>query len=158
MLSRGSPLPQVPRDVVHSVLHRPVGLMPNAFLVVDDSKLHQKMYKLVFAQGALVGSTVYQATNGREGYALLAAHPELALVFLDLNMPEMNGLEFLERRRAEKLHPQIPIVLVTTEGTPEDEARGRAAGAWDYLRKPFQPADLERVVARAFEHSAKRSA
>ena len=132
--------------------------MPNAFLVVDDSKLHQKMYKLVFAQGALVGSTVYQATTGREGYALLAAHPELALVFLDLNMPEMNGLEFLERRRAEKLHPHVPIVLVTTEGTPEDEARGRTAGAWDYLRKPFKPADLERVVARAVEHAAKRSA
>ena len=132
--------------------------MPNAFLVVDDSKLHQKMYKLVFSQGSLAGSTVYQATNGREGYALLAAHPELALVFLDLNMPEMNGLEFLERRRAENLHPQIPIVLVTTEGTPADEARGRTAGAWDYLRKPFKPADLERVVARAVEHAAKRSA
>ena len=132
--------------------------MPNAFLVVDDSKLHQKMYKLVFSQGSLAGSTVYQATTGREGYALLAAHPELALVFLDLNMPEMNGLEFLERRRAENLHPQIPIVLVTTEGTPEDEARGRTAGAWDYLRKPFKPADLERVVARAVEHAAKRSA
>lgn len=132
--------------------------MPNAFLVVDDSKLHQKMYKLVFAHGALAGSTVYQATNGLEGYALLAAHPELALVFLDLNMPEMNGLELLERRRAENLHPHIPIVLVTTEGTPEDEARGRAAGAWDYLRKPFQPADVERVVARALVHAAARSA
>ena len=132
--------------------------MPNAFLVVDDSKLHQKMYKLVFAQGSLAGSTVYQAANGQEGYALLAAHPELVLVFLDLNMPEMNGLEFLQRRRADKLHPHIPIVLVTTEGTPEDESRGRIAGAWDYLRKPFKPADLERVVARALEHSAKRSA
>jgi len=123
--------------------------MPNAFLVVDDSKLHQQMYKLVFARGPLAGSTVHYATNGREGYSLLAAHPELALVFLDLNMPEMNGLELLGRRRSENLHPHIPLVLVTTEGTPEDEARGRAAGAWDYLRKPFQPADLERVVARA---------
>jgi two-component system chemotaxis response regulator CheY len=107
------------------------------------------MYKLVFARGPLAGSTVHYATNGREGYSLLAAHPELALVFLDLNMPEMNGLELLARRRSENLHPHIPIVLVTTEGTPEDEARGRAAGAWDYLRKPFQPADVERVIARA---------
>ena len=123
--------------------------MPNAFLVVDDSKLHQKMYKLVFAQGALVGSTVYQAANGREGYALLAAHPELALVFLDLNMPEMNGLELLARRRAEAIHPHVPIALVTTEDSEGDEARGRDAGAWDYLRKPFQPADVERLVERA---------
>jgi two-component system, chemotaxis family, chemotaxis protein CheY len=132
--------------------------MPNAFLVVDDSKLHHKMYKVVFARGVLAGSTVYYATDGREGYSLLAAHPELTLVFLDLNMPEMNGLELLERRRAEKVHPHIPIVLVTTEGTPDDEARGRAAGAWDYLRKPFQPADLERMVARALKQAKSRSA
>jgi CheY-like chemotaxis protein len=132
--------------------------MPNAFLVVDDSKLHHKMYQVVFARGVLAGSTVYYATDGREGYSLLTAHPELTLVFLDLNMPEMNGLELLERRRAEKLHPHIPIVLVTTESTPEDEARGRAAGAWDYLRKPFQPADVERIVARAIKQAASRSA
>jgi two-component system chemotaxis response regulator CheY len=132
--------------------------MPNTFLVVDDSKLHQQMYKLVFSRGPLAGSTVHYATNGREGYSLLAAHPELALVFLDLNMPEMNGLELLERRRAEKLHLHIPIVLVTTESTAEDEARGRAAGAWDYLPKPFQPADVDRVVARALVHAASRSA
>jgi two-component system, chemotaxis family, chemotaxis protein CheY len=132
--------------------------MPNSFLVVDDSKLHHQMYKLVFARGPLAGSTVYYATNGREGYSLLAAHPELTVMFLDLNMPEMNGLEVLARRRAEKLHPHIPIVLVTTEGTPEDEARGRAAGAWEYLRKPFKPADLERVVGRALAQAGSRSA
>src|SRR6185312_14754055 len=122
--------------------------MPHSFLVIDDSKLHHQMYRLIFSRGELAGNTVYFATNGREGYGLLAAHPELTLVLLDLNMPEMNGLEVLERRRAEGFHPHIPIVLVTTEGTAEDEVRGRAAGAWDYLRKPFQPADVERLVAR----------
>jgi CheY-like chemotaxis protein len=109
------------------------------------------MYRLIFSRGSLSGSTVYFAENGREGYGLLAAHPELALVLLDLNMPEMNGLEVLERRRAEGLHPHIPIVLVTTEGSAEDEERGRAAGAWEYLRKPFQPEDVERLVSRAVE-------
>jgi two-component system chemotaxis response regulator CheY len=132
--------------------------MPNAILVVDDSKLHHQMYRLVFSRGALAGSTVYTATDGREGYALLAAHPELTIVFLDLNMPEMNGLELLERRRREKLHLHIPIVLVTTEGTSEDEARGRAAGAWEYLRKPFTPKDVERMVARVLARTDSRSA
>jgi two-component system chemotaxis response regulator CheY len=132
--------------------------MPNTFLVVDDSRLHHQMYRVVFSRGALAGSTVLTAANGREGLELLAAHPELTLVFLDLNMPEVNGLELLERRRAEKLHLHVPIVLVTTEGTPEDEARGRAAGAWDYLRKPFKPADVERMVTRALAHVASRSA
>jgi CheY-like chemotaxis protein len=69
----------------------------------------------------------------------------------------MNGLEVLERRRAEQLHLHVPIVLVTTEGTAEDEARGRAAGAWDYLRKPFQPADVERLVQRAQGEKAAAS-
>ena len=132
--------------------------MPNSFLVVDDSKLHHQMYKLCFTRGPLAGSIVHYATNGREGYTLLAAHPELAVMFLDLNMPEMNGLELLAKRRADNLHLHIPIVLVTTEGTPEDEVRGRAAGAWDYLRKPFQPADLERIVARALAQAAARPA
>ena len=128
--------------------------MAHSFLVIDDSKLHHQMYRLIFSRGALAGSTVYYATNGREGYALLAAHPELTLVLLDLNMPEMNGLELLARRRAEGLHPNVPIVLVTTESTPEDETRGREAGAWDYLRKPFQPSDIERLVSRTLAAGA----
>jgi CheY-like chemotaxis protein len=128
--------------------------MAHSFLVIDDSKLHHQMYRLIFSRGVLAGSTVYYATNGREGYTLLAAHPELTLVLLDLNMPEMNGLELLERRRAEGLHPNVPIVLVTTESTPEDEARGREAGAWDYLRKPFQPSDIERLVSRTLAAGA----
>ena len=129
-------------------------MAPRAYLVVDDSPLHHQMYKLIFGRGSLQGSTLYHASNGREGYALFMAHPELTLVLLDLNMPEMNGLEFLERRRADKLHTHVPVVLVTTEGTPDDEARGRAAGAWDYLRKPFQPADVERLAQRVLTASA----
>ena len=123
--------------------------MPDSFLVIDDSKLVHQMYRLIFSRGVLAGSTVHYATTGREGYALLAAHPDLTLVLLDLNMPEMNGLELLARRQADGLHPHVPIALVTTEDSEDDEARGRNAGAWDYLRKPFQPADVERLVERA---------
>ena len=132
--------------------------MAHAFLFVDDSALHHQIYRLIFSRGALAGNTLYHATNGREGYALLTQHPELALVFLDLNMPEMNGLEVLARRAAERLHPQVPIVLVTTESSEDDEVRARSAGAWDYLRKPFQPADVERLVARALAEAAGSAA
>ena len=132
--------------------------MAHAFLFVDDSALHHQMYRLIFSRGALAGNTLYHATNGREGYALLTQHPELALVFLDLNMPEMNGLEVLARRAAERLHPQVPVVLVTTESSEDDEVRARSAGAWDYLRKPFQPADVERLVARALAEAAGSAA
>ena len=122
---------------------------PGTFLVVDDSRLHHQMYKVIFSQAPLAGGTLLHAHNGREGYATFTARPDLTLVFLDLNMPEMNGLEFLQRRKAEGLHLHVPVVLVTTESTAEDEARGRAAGAWEYLRKPFTPADVVRLVTRA---------
>ncbi len=119
---------------------------PRTFLVVDDSRLHHQMYQLIFARPALAGSALLHAYDGREGYGILAAHPEITMVFLDLNMPVMNGLEFLARRRAEGLAPHIPVVLVTTESSAEDEARGLAAGARHYLRKPFTPEQLEAVV------------
>ena len=111
------------------------------------------MYELVFSRGSLAGSTVLHAYNGREGYTLLQAHPELTAVFLDLNMPEMNGLEFLAQRRADGMQLHVPVVMVTTEDSPDDERRGREAGAWEYLRKPFQPADIERTVARVRQSS-----
>jgi two-component system chemotaxis response regulator CheY len=122
---------------------------PDLFLIVDDSKLHHQMFSLVFSRGPLAGGKLLHAYDGRDGYAQFTNHPELAMVFLDLNMPAMNGLEFLERRRAEGLHAHVPVVLVTTEDTAEDEARGLAAGAWAYLRKPFTPPEVEDLVRRA---------
>ncbi len=125
-----------------------------AFLVIDDSRLHHQMYQLIFSRPALAGSTLLHAYDGREGYTLFTAHPEVRMVFLDLNMPVMTGLEFLHRRQEEELHAHVPVVLVTTESTMEDEARGMAAGAWAYLRKPFTPEQLEAIVARAAARSA----
>lgn len=122
--------------------------MKPTYLVVDDSRLHHQMYDLIFARPALAGSQVLHAQDGRDGYAQFAAHPELAMVFLDLNMPVMNGLEFLARRLLDQRHMHVPVVLVTTESTVEDEARGMAAGAWAYLCKPFRPEQLEALVAR----------
>lgn len=123
--------------------------MSGTFLVIDDSRLHHQMYQLIFRRSELAGSTLLHAYNGQEGYDLFRAHPELRLVCLDLNMPVMNGLEFLGRRRAEGLHLHIPVVLVTTESTAEDEQRGLEAGAWGYLCKPFQPEQLIALVERA---------
>ena len=146
--------PQARRQQIVDPPHRGV-TMAHSFLVIDDSKLHHQMYRLIFSRGSLAGSTLYPPPTGAKATRLLPPHPELTLVLLDLNMPEMNGLEVLEPAGARSgLHPHVPIVLVTTEGTAEDEARGRAAGAWDYLRKPFQPADVERLVERALAEAA----
>lgn len=132
--------------------------MSETYLVVDDSRLHHQMYQLIFRRSELAGATLLHAHDGREGYDLFRAHPEIRLVFLDLNMPVMNGLEFLERRRREVLHLHVPVVLVTTESTAEDEARGLEAGAWGYLCKPFQPEQLLALVARAARLSSHHAA
>ncbi len=121
---------------------------PRVFLAIDDSRLHHQMYRLIFNRPAFAGASLLHAHDGVEGYATFTAHPELSAVFLDLNMPGMTGLEFLLRRRTEGLHPQVPVVLVTTEASAEDEARGLAAGATAYLTKPFTPEQLEAVVSR----------
>ena len=123
--------------------------MSGTFLVIDDSRLHHQMYQLIFRRSAYSSATLLHAYDGRQGYDLFRAHPEIALVFLDLNMPVMNGLQFLHLRREEGLHLHVPVTLVTTESTAEDEARGLEAGAWGYLCKPFRPEDLLALVARA---------
>jgi CheY-like chemotaxis protein len=125
--------------------------MSGTFLVVDDSRLHHQMYDLIFRRPALAGSRVLHAYDGRDGYAQFCAQPDLTMVFLDLNMPVMNGLEFLALRRHDGRLLHVPVILVTTESSAADEERGLAAGAWAYLRKPFRPEDLEAVVARARE-------
>src|SRR5215470_15884154 len=111
------------------------------FLVVDDSRLHHQMYMLVFAKGALAGSTLLHAKNGREGYALFTTHPEIEMVFLDLNMPEMNGLEFLEEYVAEctPLAQAVGDTLVTLErrweeGDPADQLFGTLKGTLHTLK------------------------
>lgn len=130
--------------------------MSATYLVVDDSRLHHQMYDLIFRRPALAGSRVLHAYDGRDGYAQFSAQPDLALVLLDLNMPVMDGLEFLERRRQDGRNLHVPVVLVTTESTAADEARGLEAGAAAYFRKPFRPEDLEALVLRFREGALAR--
>ena len=127
---------------------------PLTFLVVDDSKLHHQMYELVFSRGSLAGSTVLHAYNGREGYAHA---PGASRADGGVPRPQHAGDERPRvpgaAPKADGMQLHVPVVMVTTEDSPDDERRGREAGAWEYLRKPFQPADIERTVARARQSS-----
>ena len=132
--------------------------MAHAFLFVDDSALHHQMYRLIFSRGALAGNTLYHATNGREGYALLDPASRAGP---GVPRPQHAGDERPRGAgppRGRAAASPGAIVLVTTESTEDDEAQARSAGAWDYLRKPFQPADVERLVARALAEAAGSAA
>jgi CheY-like chemotaxis protein len=114
-------------------------------LVVDDSLLMHKMYALALRTYRR-GVEVLFAANGREGMARLQEHPDTALVLLDINMPELNGLEFLARLRAEPALRDVPVVLQSTEDQQEDMERGLQAGARGYLTKPFTPPQLHQLL------------
>jgi two-component system, chemotaxis family, chemotaxis protein CheY len=131
-------------------------MQPKKALVIDDSSLIHKMFKLM-----LPHSTVVCASDGREALQKLAAEPDVELIFLDINMPNMNGLEFLAQVKADAALAQIPVVIVSTEGKEEDTIRGLRAGAAAYVKKPFRNEALQdlirKVMARGTNGSAAES-
>ena len=76
----------------------------------------------------------------------LAQHPDVDLVLLDINMPVMNGLEFIKKVKELGTYEHIPIVISNTEGKEEDTKRGIALGARGYVTKPVQPSELHAVI------------
>jgi putative two-component system response regulator len=118
-------------------------VLPRKVLVVDDSKLMHKMYEVMLRQLSLV-----YALDGRQALERLAEHPDINLVILDVNMPKMNGLEFLAALRADSEREHVSVIIVSTEGRDEDAARGLEAGASAYIRKPFQSHEIQEVIAK----------
>jgi two-component system chemotaxis response regulator CheY len=113
-------------------------------LIVDDSVIIHSIFKATFARVGNVDLSF--AKNGREALEHIAARGAPALIFLDVNMPVMNGLDFLGHLREQGLLVGTRVVIVSTEGRTEDVHRGLAAGAAAYILKPFKPEDLSRVL------------
>lgn len=120
-------------------------------LIVEDSDLLHRMYELIFRRYRSEGCELLHAYNGREGVDLLARHPDVDLVILDINMPIMSGLEFLLRVKKEAAFQDLVVIIISTEGKEDDTLRGLEAGARGYLTKPFQPTDLHKLIDRVFD-------
>lgn len=118
-------------------------MQPRKVLVVDDSKLMHKMYEVMLRQYPLV-----YALDGRQALDRLRDNADVDLVLLDINMPNMNGLEFLAQLRGDGDRPNIPVIIISTEGREEDTARGLEAGANAYIKKPFHSEEILDVIAR----------
>ena len=123
-------------------------------LIVEDSELLHRMYELVFRKERMQGCTLLHAFHGREGIEILSKNPDVDLVLLDINMPVMSGLEFLRTVKREGAFRDLKIVIVSTEGKEEDTLRGLESGARAYITKPFQPADLHKLIARILAEPA----
>jgi two-component system, chemotaxis family, chemotaxis protein CheY len=124
-------------------------VQPRKVLVVEDSKLMQKMYEVMLRQYSLV-----YASDGRQALERLREHEDVDLVLLDVNMPNMNGLEFLEQVRAGGGRDGMSVIIISTEGRDDAAARGLEAGAAAYIKKPFHTEEILDVIARLPARSA----
>jgi len=114
-------------------------------LIVDDSSVMRKIVERSLRQSGLGIAQVFEAGNGVEALATLQKN-KVDLILCDINMPVMDGLEFV--RQAAKLEKAkgIPIVMITTEGSESHVVQALTAGARGYIRKPFTPDQVKEHV------------
>jgi two-component system chemotaxis response regulator CheY len=115
-------------------------------LIVDDSSVMRKIVERSLRQAGLDPLVVYEASSGTEGLDVLKVK-QVDLILSDINMPSMDGLEFLRQLRAQNLAPGVPVVMITTESSEEHVKQAILAGAQGYIRKPFTAEQVkERVL------------
>jgi two-component system chemotaxis response regulator CheY len=115
-------------------------------LIVDDSTVMRKIVERSLRQAGLDQLVVYEAGNGAEGLDMLKSK-QVDLILSDINMPSMDGLEFLRQIQAQNLAPGVPVVMITTESSEEHVKQAILAGARGYIRKPFTAEQVkERVL------------
>jgi two-component system chemotaxis response regulator CheY len=96
----------------------------------------RKIVERTLRQAGLAIASVFEAADGVEGLEVLRQH-SVGLILSDINMPNMDGLEFLRQLRQQALAPDVPVVIITTESSEEYVREAIAAGAQAYIRKPF---------------------
>ena len=110
--------------------------MAGKVLVVDDSLMVRQQVSRALT-GA--GFAVVEASDGADALAKLAEATDTALVVLDVNMPNMGGLQLLECLRGRDEFKALPVVMLTTEGQPRLMQQAKALGAKGWIIKPFKP-------------------
>ncbi len=112
--------------------------MPN-ILIVDDSSTMRKIISRSLRQAGLAVDEIFEAGDGVEGLNVLGSK-NVDLILSDINMPNMDGLEFIKQVRANG--KTVPIVMITTEGGEDILKEAIASGASDSIKKPFTPDQL----------------
>jgi two-component system chemotaxis response regulator CheY len=103
-------------------------------LVIDDSRTVRIIIGQILRE---VGMEVHEASNGLEALEALKRAPDIELLLVDWNMPEMNGFDFVCQVRAQRAYDAVRILMVTSEAQGEQVTRALNAGANEYLMKPF---------------------
>lgn len=121
-------------------------------LVIDDSRAVRMLIRRILLEQ---GYQVTEAGHGQEGLEKLREHQDIRLALVDWNTPVMDGLEFIQAVRRERVWDTIQLVMVTTETEVEQVQRAISAGANEYVMKPFTPEVLvaKLTMLGAFEDS-----
>jgi two-component system chemotaxis response regulator CheY len=110
--------------------------MPLDVLIVDDSAAIRKILNRVLVQAEVLLGKVHEASDGNEALERLKTE-KVGLILSDINMPNMDGIEFLTRIKADDALKTIPILMVTTEGSQAKVMQALELGAAGYVKKPF---------------------
>ena len=114
-------------------------------LIVDDSSVMRKIVERSLRQAGVELDKVTEAGNGAEALASLQENP-VDLILCDINMPVMDGLEFVREAAKLECAKGVPIVMITTEGSESHVVQALSAGARGYIRKPFTPDQVKEHV------------
>lgn len=116
-------------------------------LSVDDSGV---MRRIIGRTVEVLGYGFLEAADGLEALNVIAKNSEeIALIILDVNMPEMDGFELLRRVKADPKYKDIPVMMLTTESERSRIIEAIQAGAVNYICKPFQQEDLTVKIAES---------
>jgi len=110
-------------------------------LIVDDSAAMRSVIKRVIQLSGFKIDKGLEAENGREALEVLGTQ-WVDVIISDINMPEMNGLEMLSELKQNSLYAEIPIIIISTEGSEERVKEALALGARGFIQKPFLPEEL----------------
>ncbi len=124
--------------------------MESDILVVDDSAAIRKILQRVLRQTGMSIRTIHEAGDGQEAIEKLKAN-RIDLVLTDINMPKMDGLQFLAAMKSSADHRHIPVVMITTEGGETKVAEAVRLGAAGYVRKPFTADQIKEKLAGFLE-------
>lgn len=107
-------------------------------LIVDDSSVMRKIVERSLQRADMNLVQVLEAGNGMEAIAALNGN-KVDLILCDINMPVMDGLEFVKQLPSVENAKGVPVVMITTEGSEDHVVQALSAGARGYIRKPFTP-------------------
>lgn len=119
-----------------------------SILAVDDSATMRQMVSFTLTR---VGHEVISCEDGVEALAR-AQGRRVDLVLTDVNMPRMDGITLVRELRRLALYRFTPMLVLTTESSPEKKQQGKAAGATGWIVKPFNPDQLLAAIARVLQH------